>query len=60
MSDRIWIVGVGNVFLGDDGFGLAVIDRLRREEVPVGVHVEDYGIRRRTSRYALLDPPELS
>ena len=59
MSDRIWIVGVGNVFLGDDGFGLAVIDRLRREAVPAGVHVEDYGIRATHLAYALLDPPEL-
>ena len=59
MSDRIWIVGVGNVFLGDDGFGLAVIDRLRREEVPAGVHVEDFGIRATHLAYALLDPPEL-
>ena len=59
MSDRIWIVGVGNVFLGDDGFGLAVIDRLRREAIPAGVHVEDYGIRATHLAYALLDPPEL-
>jgi hydrogenase maturation protease len=59
MSERIWVVGVGNVFLGDDGFGLAVIDRLKREVIPAGVHVEDFGIRATHLAYALLDPPEL-
>jgi hydrogenase maturation protease len=59
MSERVWIVGVGNVFLGDDGFGVAVVDRLRREALPSGVRVEDYGIRATHLAYALLDPPEL-
>ena len=49
------VAGIGNVFLGDDGFGVAVADRLARAELPAGVHVEDYGIRGMDLAYALAD-----
>lgn len=39
------VAGVGNIFLGDDGFGVEVIQRLARETVPDWVHMEDFGIR---------------
>jgi hydrogenase maturation protease len=39
------VAGIGNVFLGDDGFGVAVADRLARRELPAGVEVVDFGIR---------------
>ncbi|WP_214412129.1 hydrogenase maturation protease [Sphaerisporangium fuscum] len=42
---RILVAGVGNVFLGDDGFGVAVARRLARRELPDGVVVTDFGIR---------------
>jgi hydrogenase maturation protease len=42
---RILVAGIGNVFLGDDGFGVAVADRLWRRELPAGVEVIDFGIR---------------
>lgn len=42
---RILVAGIGNVFLGDDGFGVALADRLARRELPAGVEVTDYGIR---------------
>jgi hydrogenase maturation protease len=42
---RILVAGIGNVFLGDDGFGVALADRLARRELPVGVEVVDFGIR---------------
>lgn len=42
---RILVAGIGNVFLGDDGFGVAVADRLWRRELPPGVEVVDFGIR---------------
>ena len=42
---RILVAGVGNVFLGDDGFGVAVADRLGRRELGAGVKVVDFGIR---------------
>jgi hydrogenase maturation protease len=49
------VAGIGNVFLGDDGFGVAVADRLARSEIASGVHVEDYGIRGMDLAYALAD-----
>lgn len=52
---RILVAGIGNVFLGDDGFGVALADRLARRELPVGVEVVDYGIRGMDLAYALHD-----
>jgi hydrogenase maturation protease len=43
------------VFLGDDGFGVALAGRLARRELPAGVEVVDYGIRGMDLAYALLD-----
>jgi hydrogenase maturation protease len=53
---RILVAGVGNIFLGDDGFGPAVVRRLAavRPEVP-GVRITDYGIRGMHLAYDLLD-----
>ncbi|MBB2910945.1 hydrogenase maturation protease [Streptosporangium becharense] len=42
---RILVAGVGNVFLGDDGFGVAVAGRLADAKLPAGVAVRDFGIR---------------
>jgi hydrogenase maturation protease len=42
---KILVAGIGNVFLGDDGFGVAVVDRLARRELPAGVEAVDFGIR---------------
>ncbi len=42
---KILVAGVGNVFLGDDGFGVAVARRLAGTELPDGVDVRDFGIR---------------
>jgi hydrogenase maturation protease len=44
-APRILVAGVGNVFLGDDGFGVALADRLARRELAAGVEVVDFGIR---------------
>lgn len=52
---RILIAGVGNIFLGDDGFGVEVAQRLLQREMPPGVHVVDFGIRNFDLVYALLD-----
>ena len=49
------VAGIGNVFLADDGFGVAVADRLARSDVPPGVHIEDYGIRGMDLAYAMAD-----
>jgi hydrogenase maturation protease len=39
----VLIAGVGNIFLGDDGFGVAVARRLAGEKLPEGVKLADYG-----------------
>jgi hydrogenase maturation protease len=49
------VAGIGNVFLGDDGFGVEVAARLSREDLPEGVRVLDAGIRARYLAYELLD-----
>ena len=48
------VAGVGNMFLGDDGFGPEVARQLRHAELPPGVRVEDYGIRGTHLAYDLL------
>ncbi len=42
---RILLAGIGNVFLGDDGFGVALVDRLARRALPPGVEAVDFGVR---------------
>jgi hydrogenase maturation protease len=43
---EVLVAGVGNVFLGDDGFGVEVVQRLARAgALPAGVRVADYGVR---------------
>jgi hydrogenase maturation protease len=42
---KILVAGVGNIFLGDDGFGVEVARRLSEAGVPDGVEVGDFGIR---------------
>ncbi len=55
MSDtRVFVVGVGNIFLGDDGFGVEVATRMRRRPIPDGVRVDDFGIRGVHLAYELL------
>ncbi|MFC6084296.1 hydrogenase maturation protease [Sphaerisporangium aureirubrum] len=39
------VAGVGNVFLGDDGFGVAVARDLAGRDLPDGAVVTDFGIR---------------
>jgi len=45
MTTRTLVAGVGNVFLGDDGFGVEVARRLATEPLPEGVEVGDFGIK---------------
>ena len=53
---KILIAGVGNIFLGDDGFGVEVAVALTKRQLPSGVSVKDFGIRGFDLAYALLDP----
>jgi hydrogenase maturation protease len=52
---RILVAGIGNIFLGDDAFGVEVVGRLARHEQPEEVRVVDFGIRGLDLAYALLD-----
>ncbi|MBA2375256.1 MAG: hydrogenase maturation protease [Rubrobacteraceae bacterium] len=59
MSRRVLIAGVGNIFLGDDGFGVEVVRRLSQRSLPDGVEVRDFGIRGMDLAYALQDDYEV-
>jgi hydrogenase maturation protease len=54
-AQRILVAGIGNVFFGDDGFGVAVAGRLAAAALPAGVDVVDFGIRGMDLAYALRD-----
>jgi len=54
-APRILVAGIGNVFLGDDGFGVALVDRLARRELPAGVEAIDFGIRGMDLAFAFQD-----
>src|SRR5947209_18225385 len=55
---RLLVAGIGNIFLGDDAFGVEVAQRLARRPLPDGVRVADFGIRGLDLTYALLDDYE--
>jgi len=42
---RVLVAGIGNMFLGDDGFGCAVAQMLADTPLPDGVEVRDFGVR---------------
>jgi hydrogenase maturation protease len=52
---RILIACIGNIFLGDDGFGCEVARSLAPRTWPENVKVVDFGIRGFDLTYALLD-----
>ena len=51
----ILVAGIGNIFLGDDGFGSEVIRRVPEHVEAPGVRIVDYGIRGVHLAYDLLD-----
>jgi hydrogenase maturation protease len=52
---HVLIAGIGNIFLGDDAFGVEVARRLADCELPDEVRVVDFGIRGLDLVYALQD-----
>ena len=56
---RILVAGIGNIFMGDDGFGMEVARRLAGRALPAEVVVKDFGISGIDLTYALMDPYEL-
>ncbi|MGI8701418.1 MAG: hydrogenase maturation protease [Nocardioidaceae bacterium] len=60
MAANVLVAGIGNIFLGDDGFGPEVAQRMLADgwhggALPDGVRVVDYGIRGMHLAYDLLD-----
>ena len=49
------IAGIGNIFLGDDGFGVEAVRRLGEHPLPDGVEVVDTGVRGVHLAYQMLD-----
>ena len=52
---RVLIAGIGNIFFGDDAFGVEVARRLADCSLPEEVRVVDFGIRGLDLVYALQD-----
>ena len=55
MTARILVAGIGNIFLGDDGFGSEVIRHVVGQPTDADVRTVDYGIRGMHLAYDLLD-----
>ena len=55
MTPRILVAGVGNIFRGDDAFGVEVVRELAVRALPKGVIVCDFGIRGHDLAYTLLE-----
>jgi hydrogenase maturation protease len=58
-NGSILIAGIGNIFLGDDAFGVEVAQRLAKRALPPNVRVRDFGIRSYDLAYALMEPWDL-
>ena len=57
MNERILVAGIGNIFFGDDAFGVEVERRLANL-LPSGVRVRDFGIRGYDLAFALQEGHE--
>jgi hydrogenase maturation protease len=55
MSGRVLVAGIGNIFLGDDAFGVEVIRKLLSRSWPESVVVRDFGIRGLDLAYTMMD-----
>ena len=56
----VLVAGVGNMFLGDDGFGVEVVRRLADRPRRPGVTVKDFGIRGVDLAFSLVDGADLT
>jgi hydrogenase maturation protease len=57
---KILIACVGNIFLGDDGFGVEVARLLLLRSLPPEVVIKDFGIRGFDLAYALMEAYDLT
>lgn len=53
---RVLVAGIGNIFFGDDGFGVEVVRYLAGCDLPAGTEVIDFGIRGMDLAYSLVQP----
>jgi len=60
MPPRILVAGIGNIFLGDDAFGVEVVQKLAKGPWPENVSVVDFGIRGFDLTMALLEDIDLA
>jgi hydrogenase maturation protease len=51
----ILVAGIGNIFMGDDAFGVEVARQLEGRNLPAAVRISDFGIRGLDLAYALQD-----
>ena len=54
-APRILVAGIGNIFHGDDAFGVEVIWRLSGGPMSSKAHIVDFGIRSFDLAFALID-----
>jgi hydrogenase maturation protease len=59
-APTILIAGIGNIFLGDDAFGVEVLKRIGHRDLPAGVQAIDFGIRGLDLTYALIDGADVT
>lgn len=54
-TKRILVAGIGNVFHGDDAFGVVMAEHLLERRLPESVTVVDFGIRSYDLTFAMMD-----
>ncbi|MFJ5273363.1 hydrogenase maturation protease [Streptomyces sp. NPDC088358] len=54
-NGRVLVAGIGNIFLGDDGFGVETVRALTGRQLPAHVEVVDIGVRGVHLAYQVLD-----
>lgn len=57
---RVLIAGIGNIFQGDDAFGVEVAQRLARRPLPDGVEAVDFGTRGYDLAFAVMEPRDVT
>ena len=59
MKGKVLVACIGNIFLGDDAFGVEVAKRLSPNPLPEAASVVDFGIRSYDLAYALMEEWDL-
>jgi hydrogenase maturation protease len=54
-NERVLVAGIGNIFFGDDAFGVEVVAALTRADLPEYLYAVDFGIRGYDLAYAMME-----